>query len=107
MIDPREFTCTETLKNGLAVTIRAMRPDDRDGVAAAVRKLDPESVYSRLFSYRKELTGAGVSRIMTVDPIRDGLDDCRRSLPDDRRVLCERYRLEDSTGNVVGIGSVG
>ena len=71
MINPRDFTCAETLKNGLAVTIRAMRPDDRDRVAAAVRKLDPESVYLRLFSYRKELTDAGLTRIMTVDPARD------------------------------------
>jgi GNAT superfamily N-acetyltransferase len=68
MIDPRDFSCAETLKNGLAVTIRAMRPDDRDRVAAAVGKLDRESVYFRLFSYRRELTDAGLSRIMTVDP---------------------------------------
>jgi GNAT superfamily N-acetyltransferase len=71
MTDPRDFACAATLKNGLAVTIRAMRPDDRDKVAAATRKLDRESVYSRLFSYRNELSDAGLSRIMAVDPDRD------------------------------------
>ncbi len=71
MIEPPDFTCTETLKNGLAVTIRTMRPDDRDRVAAAVRKLGKESVYLRLFSSRKELTDAGLSRIMALDPERD------------------------------------
>jgi GNAT superfamily N-acetyltransferase len=71
MADALSFACTETLRNGLAVTIRAMRPDDRDKVAAAIGKLDRESVYSRLFSYRKELTDAGLSRIMTIDPERD------------------------------------
>ncbi len=71
MIVPSDFTCTETLKNGLAVTIRAMRPEDRDRIAAAVGKLDRESVYLRLFSFRNELTEAGLNRIMTLDPNRD------------------------------------
>jgi GNAT superfamily N-acetyltransferase len=69
--DPRSFTRTEKLKNGLAVTIRAMRPDDRDRIAGAVGKLDRDSVYSRLFSNRTELTDAALRRIMTVAPDRD------------------------------------
>ena len=38
---------------------------------------------------------------------REGVEDYRLSLPDDRRVLFERYRLEDFVVKVVGIGSVG
>jgi uncharacterized protein (DUF2252 family) len=38
---------------------------------------------------------------------RDGMEDYRLSLPDDRRVLFDRYRLEDWAVKVVGIGSVG
>jgi uncharacterized protein (DUF2252 family) len=38
---------------------------------------------------------------------REGLEDYRLSLPDDRRVLFERYRLKDWAVKVVGIGSVG
>ena len=38
---------------------------------------------------------------------REGLADYRLSLPDDRRVLFDRYRLEDFALKVVGIGSVG
>ena len=37
----------------------------------------------------------------------DGMEDYRLSLPDDRRVLFDRYRLEDFAVKVVGIGSVG
>lgn len=66
-----EFSCSETLRNGLIVTIRSLRPDDRKQVAAAVRELNRESVYTRLFSYRKELTEAGLNRIMAVDPERE------------------------------------
>jgi uncharacterized protein (DUF2252 family) len=38
---------------------------------------------------------------------REGLDEYRQSLPDDRRVLFDRYRLSDFAVKVVGIGSVG
>jgi RimJ/RimL family protein N-acetyltransferase len=59
---------TTTLKNGLPVTIRELRPDDRERMAKAVRGLDAQSIYTRLFSHRKELTEAGLDRIMRVDP---------------------------------------
>jgi hypothetical protein len=39
--------------------------------------------------------------------MREGLAAYRESLPDERRVLFDRYRLEDSAAKVVGIGSVG
>jgi RimJ/RimL family protein N-acetyltransferase len=61
------FPRTETLKSRLAVTIRPLRADDREKIAAAVRNLDRESIYFRLFSYRKELTEQGLDRIMAVD----------------------------------------
>ena len=38
---------------------------------------------------------------------REGLAIYRLSLPDDRRILFDRYRLEDFAVKVVGIGSVG
>ena len=39
--------------------------------------------------------------------LHEGLADYRESLPDERRVLLDRYRLEDCALKVVGIGSVG
>jgi uncharacterized protein (DUF2252 family) len=39
--------------------------------------------------------------------IQEGLEDYRQSLSDERRVLLDRYRLEDFAMKVVGIGSVG
>jgi GNAT superfamily N-acetyltransferase len=71
MTSPRDYVAAEALKSGLAVTVRALRPDDRDRVAEAVRNLDRESIYLRLFSYRKELTDAGLDRIMALDPARE------------------------------------
>ena len=39
--------------------------------------------------------------------VREGLEDYRQSLSVERRVLFDRYRLEDAALKVVGIGSVG
>ncbi len=68
MRDPRDYRADATLESGAAVTVRALRPDDRERVARAVRGLDRESIYFRLFSYRRELTEAGLDRIMRFDP---------------------------------------
>jgi RimJ/RimL family protein N-acetyltransferase len=70
MSETRDFTWVETLRNGLSVTIRPLRADDRERMAAAIRQLDRESIYTRFFSYR-ELTDAALDRIMTVDPARE------------------------------------
>jgi GNAT superfamily N-acetyltransferase len=71
VIDAGRYVAAETLKGGLAATVRALRPDDRDRVARAVRGLDRQSVYYRLFSYRNELTEAALDRIMRFDPVRE------------------------------------
>ena len=62
---------TATLKNGMVVTLRPLRADDRQRVAEAVHGLDPQTIYTRLFSHRKELTEAGLDRIMRVDNERE------------------------------------
>jgi uncharacterized protein (DUF2252 family) len=42
-----------------------------------------------------------------ADSVQEAAADYRSSLPDERRVLLDRYRLEDIALKVVGIGSVG
>ncbi|MCC7215130.1 MAG: hypothetical protein IT517_00060, partial [Burkholderiales bacterium] len=53
MADPRSYSVADTLRSGVAVTIRALRDDDRDRMARAIRGLDRESIYTRFFAYRK------------------------------------------------------
>jgi RimJ/RimL family protein N-acetyltransferase len=67
MIDAREFEMTETLKNGLAVRIRAIRPADKAGIVDAFGKLDPESVYTRFFRTKDSLSDADLKRATEVD----------------------------------------
>jgi GNAT superfamily N-acetyltransferase len=67
MIDARNYNAKETLKNGIVVTIRAVRPDDKHGIAEAFRNLDRESVYTRFFRYKNELTEEELRRAAEVD----------------------------------------
>jgi len=65
-----EFRLLVVLRNGTPVTIRVMRPDDKDRLVAAFAKLDPQSVYVRFFSFRKELPEGPLNRIDQIDFVR-------------------------------------
>jgi GNAT superfamily N-acetyltransferase len=65
--DPRHFRQPIVLRDGTPAVIRAIRPDDVDKVVAAFHKLEPESIYTRFFSYRKELTAAELDRLGGAD----------------------------------------
>ncbi len=71
MTDARDFRAQETLRNGISVVVRAVRPDDRERVARAFANLDRESVYTRFFSYKSELSAAELGEIDTMDFVRD------------------------------------
>lgn len=67
MIDARQYAVKETLRNGLAITIRSLHPDDGERMVEAFGKLDRGSVYTRFFSYKKELTERDLETIRTLD----------------------------------------
>jgi RimJ/RimL family protein N-acetyltransferase len=68
MSDPdQDFRVETTLRDGTAVTIRVMRPDDRQRLIAAFAKLDPSTIYTRFFSYRKEIPEPALERIGEID----------------------------------------
>ena len=66
--DPdHDFRLQTALRDGTPVTIRVMRPDDHDRLVAAFAKLDPSTVYTRFFSYRKEIPESTFERIGHID----------------------------------------
>ena len=67
MMDVRNYTVEETLKNGLMATIRAVRPDDKSRIVAAFEELEPQSIYTRFFQYKQELSKAELQRATEVD----------------------------------------
>jgi RimJ/RimL family protein N-acetyltransferase len=61
----------ETLKDGTAVTVRAVRPDDGDRIHTAFKGLERETVYTRFFGYKNDVTEAELARITGVNFERD------------------------------------
>ncbi len=67
MINAGNFEETETLKNGLTVKIRAIRPTDKAAIVDAFGKLDPESVYTRFFRAKDSLEDRELKAATEVD----------------------------------------
>jgi len=65
--DDRRFSQAITLRDGTPVTIRVMRPDDRERIVTAFSKLDASTIYTRFFSYRKEIPAKTLDRIAAID----------------------------------------
>ena len=63
----REFSVSDVLKDGTRVTIRAVRPDDRDRFLEAFRLLEKDSIYTRFFSHRNDPSDAQLDRAVNVD----------------------------------------
>jgi len=63
----KDFETNETLKNGVTVRIRAIRPADKAAVVEAFGRLDPESVYTRFFQTKPSLSNAEVKAATEVD----------------------------------------
>ena len=61
------FSLLAVLRNGTPVTIRVMRPDDRERLVAAFAKLERDSIYVRFFSFRKEIPERALDRIADID----------------------------------------
>jgi RimJ/RimL family protein N-acetyltransferase len=53
------------------ITIRAVRPDDRERIVKAFRGLDRRSVYLRFFSYKEELEDEELRRVTECDGVSE------------------------------------
>jgi len=56
MIDAKNYSASETLKNGLQVTIRSIRPDDGKALLVAFKELEDRTVYLRFFGPKQEIS---------------------------------------------------
>src|SRR5208337_918037 len=67
----RNHACVEVLKDGTAVTLRAVRRDDGPKIREAFRNLDSKTVYTRFFGYKADVSDTELKRITEVDFERD------------------------------------
>jgi GNAT superfamily N-acetyltransferase len=63
----RDYTAAEKLKGGTAVSVRAIRPDDRRRLGEAFAKLEPGSVYTRFFAHRGQPSNEELRSATEVD----------------------------------------
>lgn len=56
MIDAAKYETTATLRSGMKVKVRSIRPDDKERLVTAFKNLDPETIYMRFFYQKKMLT---------------------------------------------------
>ena len=66
-MDPRTYTAGEVLKDGTAVTIRAIQRGDKSRLLEAFKNLDRESVYRRFFTPKKELSDRELEQLTDLD----------------------------------------
>ena len=71
MSDARAYSVNEVMKDGTRVTIRAARPGDRNRFLEAFRLLERDSIYTRFFSHRGDLSDAEIDRAINVDFVRE------------------------------------
>jgi GNAT superfamily N-acetyltransferase len=67
MSDASKYSALQTLRAGQRVEIRALRPDDRDALIAAVGRASAQSLYRRFHGARGELSEREVAFFMDVD----------------------------------------
>jgi GNAT superfamily N-acetyltransferase len=67
MINAASYDKTATLKNGIEVKVRSIRPDDKNRLVEAFKNLDPESIYTRFFHHKKMLTDEELTSATELD----------------------------------------
>lgn len=67
VMDVKNYSAVEKLKDGREVVIRAVRPDDKDRFIEGFGHLSKEAIYRRFFSARKQLTEEELKEATEID----------------------------------------
>lgn len=67
MSDLAAYSEIESLRDGRRVEIRALRPEDRDDLLAAVRRIGADSLYRRFFAVKREFSEKETQFFVNVD----------------------------------------
>jgi RimJ/RimL family protein N-acetyltransferase len=67
MLKPAQYSAAEILRDGSRVQIRALRPEDRADLLAAVGRTSAQSLYRRFFGAKRGFTDSEVDFFMNID----------------------------------------
>ena len=92
----RDFSIDDVLRDGTRVTIRAIRRDDKERLLQAFRLLERDSIYTRFFSARNDVSDAELERAVNVDFEREvALVVTKRSEAGEVMIASARYVATD------------
>jgi RimJ/RimL family protein N-acetyltransferase len=67
MHDAAHYSTVEQLRDGSRITIRALRPEDRDELVAAAGRLSPRTLYRRFFGPKRSFSTAEIAYFTNID----------------------------------------
>ena len=67
MLEAANYSAFETLHDGRRVEIRALRPDDRTELIAAVGRSSAQSLYRRFFAVKRDFAEPEIEFFLNVD----------------------------------------
>ena len=67
MLEAGSYSAFETLRDGRRVEIRALRPNDRAELIAAVGRSSGQSLYRRFFAVKRSFTESEIDFFLNVD----------------------------------------
>ena len=67
MVEAAKYSAVEELRNGRRVEIRALRPDDRTDLLAAVGRTGAESLFRRFFATKRGFSEKEIALFLNVD----------------------------------------
>jgi RimJ/RimL family protein N-acetyltransferase len=67
LVEPSNYSAVEKLRNGERIEIRALKPQDRDDLMAAVSHTSSESLYRRFFAVRRHFSETEESFYLNID----------------------------------------
>jgi RimJ/RimL family protein N-acetyltransferase len=65
-----KYSATETLRNGQRVEIRALKPEDRDNLLAAIGGVSAQSLYRRFFGAKRFFTEKEIAFFLNMDFVK-------------------------------------
>jgi GNAT superfamily N-acetyltransferase len=66
-MEAARYSAIEHTRDGRKIEIRALRPDDRDGLTAAVGRTSAQSLYRRFFGAKRDFSDKEVAFFVNVD----------------------------------------
>jgi GNAT superfamily N-acetyltransferase len=69
-MDASQYAVIEALRDGRKVEIRALKPDDREGLLAAVANMSDDARYRRFFAPKRAFSEREIEYFLNVDFVR-------------------------------------